>query len=98
MQPSFSGTSAFRAKQRRALLPQPGGFEGFVPGSETEDRSDDPSLAELVEVELVDIDRDPARLALPLPMRRADHGVGALDVFLDVNAQFVEGGGPQVQG
>jgi hypothetical protein len=79
------------------LLPQPGGFEGLVLGSEAEDRSDDPSLAELVKVELVDINRDATRLTLPLPMRRADHGVRAVDVFLDVNAQLVEGGGPQVE-
>ena len=31
-------------------------------------------------------------------MRRADHGVRAVDVFLDINAQLVEGGRPQIQG
>jgi hypothetical protein len=64
---------------RHRLPRETGGIEGFIPGSEAEDRSDDPSLAELVEVELVDIDRDAARFALPLPMRRADHGVRAVD-------------------
>ena len=90
-----SRTAAF-VQSSGGLLRQLGGFEGLVLGSEAEDRSDDPSVAELVEVEPVDIDRDAARFALPLPMRRADHGVRAVDVFLDINAQLVEGVGPQI--
>jgi hypothetical protein len=57
---------------RDALLPQPGGFEGFVSRSEPQNRSDDLSLAKLVQVELVHVYRDAACLALSLPSTASD--------------------------
>src|SRR5215210_1519897 len=86
-----------RRLSSKALPRDPGGFEGLVLGSEAKDRSNNFSLAECVKIELVDIDRDATRLALPLPMRRADHGARTVDVFLDVNAELVKGRDPQLQ-
>src|SRR3954454_21503955 len=83
---------------RHRLVRQPGGFEGFVFGMKAEGRSDDFSVAELVQVDLVDIDRDPARLALSPPMGRADHCIRGVGVFLAVDLQVVEGIGPEAQG
>src|SRR3954452_9411820 len=83
---------------RHRLPRQPGGFEGFVLGLKAEDRSDDLSVAELVKVDLVDINRDPARLAPSLPMRRADHCIRGVDVFLAIDLQLVEGIGPEAEG
>src|SRR4051794_12301404 len=82
---------------RHHLLPQSGGFEGFFSRAETQDRSNDPSLAELVQIVLANVYGDAACLSLSLPVRRADHSVWRLDVFLDLGVQPVEGSGPQAE-
>src|SRR4051794_24092603 len=80
---------ASRCRPKRALLPQPHGFEGFLPRFEAESDSDDLSVAELEDVELPHVDGDATHLAMSVPASGTDHGIAGVDDLFEVGAQLV---------
>src|SRR5207248_2277742 len=77
------------------LRRRPHGFDGFGLRLVAQRRSNDLFVAKLVDVELMDVDRNAARLAMPDPVRGADHGIPCIYVLLDIGTKLIESSHPK---
>src|SRR5829696_3734694 len=86
---SIRGYAPVPGRTKTALLPQPGGFEGFLPVEESLS-ANDLAVAEGPELEKLYVDLRAARLASPTEVDDCEHAVLCLDQLLQLRVRFIE--------